>query len=348
MWKKLAGELLDRYILVVDGIIIVLLAAFVAAAVDQVISVRIDNIVMKFKAGKGDKTTQGKTRPAKPLNKVRPYTFMKVDGKAILARNFFDSITGPLDEDQEEFTMEDFMQDEPAYEGTALPPKCSMGQVAVVGLFASDDPDWSFAAVEMNKNTEILSIGDGFQGHVVNDISWKYLFLSPLGSTKSCYLDIWKEELEGVGSAPPSPIAGRISEKAAQNEPGEDPKKDRMNLQKMMNKSIDSVSDTEKNIDRQLIDYFMENKQMLMQSGRILPNIVNDEISGFKVYGIRKTSLWGKIGIQNGDIINSVNGISFTGPEAAWQAWSKLSGSEHLTVNISRRGQDMNLDLNIQ
>ena len=343
MWKKLAGELFDRYILVVDGIIILLLAAFIAAAVDQYISVRIDNIVMKFKAGKEDKT-----KHTKHSKKVRPYTFKKVNGKTILARNFFDSITGPLDEDQEEFTMEDFMHGDVAEDGTVLPPKCSMGQAAVVGLFASDDPDWSFAAVEMNKKTEVLSIGDSFQGHIVNDISWKYLFLQPLGSTKSCYLDIWKEELVGAGKSPPSPIAAKISGKAAKHEPGKDPKKDRMNLQKMMNKSIESVSDTEKNIDRGLLDYLMENKQMLMQSGRILPNIVNDEISGFKVYGIRKTSLWGKIGVQNGDVVNSVNGISFTGPEAAWQAFSKLSSTDHLTVNITRRGKNMNLDINIQ
>ena len=348
MWKKLAGELFDRYILIVDGVIIVLLAAFVAAAVDQHLSARIDTIVMKFKAEKGDKSSDGKTMPAKPMKKVRPFTFKKVDGKAILARNFFDSITGPLDEDQEEFTMEDFMGEEVAEDGSVLPPKCSMGQVAVVGLFASNDPDWSFAAVEMNNNTEVLSIGDSFQGHMVNDISWKYLFLKPLGSTKSCYLDIWKEEIEGAGTASTSPISARISEKAAKHEPGQDPKNDRMNLQKMMNKSISSVSDTEKNIDRGLVDYLMENKQLLMQSGRILPNIVNDAISGFKVYGIRKTSLWGKIGVQNGDIVNSVNGISFTGPESAWQAFSKLSGTDHLTVNISRRGSEMNLDLNIQ
>ena len=42
MWRKIASELFSRYVFMVDILIIVIFAGFIAAAVDQVLSSRID------------------------------------------------------------------------------------------------------------------------------------------------------------------------------------------------------------------------------------------------------------------------------------------------------------------
>ena len=344
MWRKILDELFTRYIFIIDLVIIIMLAAFLAAAIDQSISGRIDGAISKYRELTSSTTTKSKLIYGKGKKLTSVSTFKAVDGKAILSRNFFDSETGPLDE--QELELQDFMSQD-AYAPTAedmssMPPRCS-APISIVGLFAADDPDWAFAAVEASNQTQILQIGDTIQNFRVNDITWKYLFLGQSGSSTSCYLDIWQDEL----AVKPAQLSGKVL--AGKTPPS--PKnafEEKKEFQGLLNSSISDVSETEKNIDKQLVDYLLNNKQMLMQSGRILPNIENEEINGFKVYGIRKTSLWGKLGVQNGDVIKSVNGIEFTGPDSAMQAFGNLSGSDHLTVNIMRRGQEMNLDINIK
>lgn len=343
MWRKIADEIFSRYIFVIDLIIIIVFAAFLAAAIDQSISGRIDGVILKYREAESSLSTKKVKKYRKYKMPSKGSDFEIVNGKAILARNFFDSVTGPLDE--QEYVMEDFSQDDfygqTADDMSSFPPRCSV-QIKVVGLFASDDPDWAFAAVEANNKTQVVHVGETIQDHKVNDISWKYLFLGQGGSSTSCYLDIWQEEIPGVKKAP---AAGKVSAGPPKAENIFEKKK---TFQHLLNSSISDVSPTEKNIDRELVDYIMQNKQMLMQSGRVLPNIENEEINGFKVYGIRKTSLWGKLGVLNGDIIKSVNGVAFTGPDSVLQAFGSLQDSDHLIFNVTRRGKGVNLDFNIK
>jgi type II secretion system protein C len=344
MWRKIFDELFTRYIFIIDLFIIVILAAFLAAAIDQSISGRIDGAVSRYRELSSSAPLKSKLIYGKGKQLKTQTTFKTVDGKAILSRNFFDSETGPLDE--QALGLQDFMSQDAyapsAEDMSSMPPRCS-APITIVGLFAADDPDWAFAAVQSNNETQILQIGDTIQSFMVNDISWKYLFLGQSGSSTSCYLDIWQDEVP-VKTAKPSGqvLAGNTPP------PPKNAFEEKKEFQGLLNSSISDVSETEKNIDKQLVDYLLENKQMLMQSGRILPNIENEEINGFKVYGIRKTSLWGKLGVQNGDVIKSVNGIAFTGPDSALEAFGNLQNSDHLTVNVTRRGQDMNLDINIK
>jgi general secretion pathway protein C len=344
MWRKIADLIFSRYIFIIDLLILLILAAFVAGAVDQVVSGMIDGAILKAK-GVGTKTAKGTsimTSKVKAANAAA--SFQPADGTAILSRNFFDSETGPLDDSATSLgdVTGPEVYGETAEDLTALPPRCS-APFTIVGLFAANDPAWAFAAVQINDKTQIVRVGETLQSFKVNDITWKYLFLGQAGGATTCYLDIWGDEIAGVKASPAAMAAAGKFEP-----PPPTSFEDKKNFQSLLNSSIQDVSPTEKNIDKSLIDYLLENKQMMMQSGRVLPNIENEEINGFKVYGIRKTSLWGMLGVQNGDVIKSVNGTSFTGPDSALEAFGKLQGSDHLLVTINRRGSEMNLDFNIK
>jgi len=344
MWRKIADLLFSRYIFVIDLLILLILAAFVAAAVDQVVSGMIDGAILKAK-GLGTKTAKSTSfMTTKTKAAHAGASFQPADGTAILSRNFFDSETGPLDDSGTSLidVTGPEVFGETAADLTALPPRCT-APFTIVGLFAASDPAWAFAAVQINEKTQIVRVGETLQSFKVNDITWKYLFLGQAGGATTCYLDIWGDEIAG-GKVSPAAMgaAGKFEP------PPPTSFEDKKNFQSLLNSSIQDVSPTEKNIDKSLIDYLLENKQMMMQSGRVLPNIENEEINGFKVYGIRKTSLWGMLGVQNGDVIKSVNGLAFTGPDSALEAFGKLQGSDHLLVTINRRGSEMNLDLNIK
>jgi len=345
MWRKVLSEIFTRYIFIFDILIIAIFAAFIAGAVNQIVAFKVDSFISKLVEKKTSSKSINSRVSSLYSKDSGENEFIPVDGKTILARNFFDSQAGPLDIDENERLKQNIgLQNSEIESPSAVINKCNL-QLKVVGLFASDDPEWSFAAVDSGGKTQILKIGDSIQGHVLKDLSWKYAILDSQGTGSLCYLDIWQEEIQGGIKPPVTAIGGNLPPGRIGPPP---PSTDRTDFETLMQNSITDVSETEKNIDRSLIDYVLQNKGSLMQSGRVLPNIENEEVKGFKVFGIRKTSLWGKLGIQNGDIINSVNGIEFKGPESAMDAFDKLQNAGHITVNITRRGKSMNLDYNIK
>ena len=343
--KLLTENLFDEYIWVIDGLIVIVFAAFVAAGINQVISSRIDVFVQDFKQKDAARKITGKTKRVKhDLKKTAE--FRPVDDKTILKRNFFDSVTGPLDDSGS--NLADLLDTGPLdntveVEEEYPPPKCELGQkgVSVVGLFSSKDPDWSFASVKEGKKTQILSIGDTIKSYEVDDITWRYLFLEEQQSASLCYIDIWEEEEKGRSHKGPR------GKKSASHKSKKPVKKE--SLASMMKKYIKDVSKNEKDVDRRLLDYVVNNQHEIMKSGgKIIPKINHGKIEGFRVFQRRKSSLWGKLGIQNGDTIKSINGMSMTGPAAAMDAFKNLKSSDHFSVNLERRGKNVNIDLNIR
>jgi general secretion pathway protein C len=271
-----------------------------------------------------------------------------VDGTDILRRNLFDSITGPLD------GMPDITADllEPPVEQTpdpeaegVIPPRCEARLRLQACYSAPNHPDYSFAALSVDNEEKLVHVGDTVEDLRVAEITWRYVYMQEQGGS-TCYVDLWNEDLGGEGappsmtSAPKTPAQKKAMGAKTASSPAQ--------FQGLLNKSIKDVSPTEKDVDRSLIDYLVQNKQMLMQSGRVLPNVEGDEINGFKVYGIRKTSLWGKLGIHNGDVVLSVNELSMDGPDKAYEAFAGLSGTDTMDVKVLRHGKPMTFTYNIK
>ena len=69
---------------------------------------------------------------------------------------------------------------------------------------------------------------------------------------------------------------------------------------------------------------------------------------GVKLYGIRRGSLLSRLGLQNGDLLRTINGFDMSSPDKALEAYTKLRTASNLTVAIERRGQSMTLDYEIR
>lgn len=101
-------------------------------------------------------------------------------------------------------------------------------------------------------------------------------------------------------------------------------------------------------IKRTLIDKLLANTAMLASSARFVPSIKDGKPNGFKLYAIRPQSIFGRIGLQNGDTIKSINGSEMTTPDAALALYTKLRNASHLSVSVDRRGETVALDYSIQ
>ena len=59
-------------------------------------------------------------------------------------------------------------------------------------------------------------------------------------------------------------------------------------------------------------------------------------------------TLLGTLGMENGDRLEKINGFDMTSPEKALEAYARLRTANTLTVQVNRRGSNMNIDYNIQ
>jgi general secretion pathway protein C len=101
-------------------------------------------------------------------------------------------------------------------------------------------------------------------------------------------------------------------------------------------------------VDRSLVEKLLSNTTMLATSARFVPSIKDGKPNGFKLYAIRPQSIFGKIGLQNGDTIKAINGSEMTTPDAALALYTKLRSASHLSVQVERRGQTVTLDYSIR
>jgi general secretion pathway protein C len=101
-------------------------------------------------------------------------------------------------------------------------------------------------------------------------------------------------------------------------------------------------------IDRPLIDKLLANTTMLATSARFVPSIKDGRPNGFKLYAIRPSSVFGKIGLQNGDTVKAINGLEMSTPDQALGVYTKVRTASHLTVQVERRGETVTLDYSIR
>ncbi|MBI4703670.1 MAG: general secretion pathway protein GspC [Deltaproteobacteria bacterium] len=252
----------------------------------------------------------------------------------ILARNPFDSVTGPLTEKPEEAPK---IAPEAAPAGNPLDdPSCELGG-RVLLISASDDPEWSFAAFEGEGGKPILRRrGDEVRGHVVQYLAWDRVWMTKDASR--CQLKVG--EVAKPGAAAARPVSSPI----------DDPGRRRFGRQipPELAAKIHKVSDTEFNVERSVVDEILENQAQLMRTARIVPEKEGDKVVGIRLFGIRDETLLGTLGFQNGDRLQSINGFEITDPQKALEAYGRLRTADHLTVSVVRKGKPMNIDFNIQ
>jgi general secretion pathway protein C len=111
---------------------------------------------------------------------------------------------------------------------------------------------------------------------------------------------------------------------------------------------VRKVSDTEFQIDRAVVDSILEHQVDLMRAVRIVPEQKDGKFVGIRLLGIRPQTLLGKLGLQNGDRLETINGFEMASPERALEAYARLRSAESLSVKVSRGGNPVTINLKIQ
>jgi general secretion pathway protein C len=108
------------------------------------------------------------------------------------------------------------------------------------------------------------------------------------------------------------------------------------------------TGETSYEIPRGTLEATLGNANLLSRSARIVPEVRDGKGAGLRLYRVRPEGPLGVVGMQNGDVITSINGLELTSPEQALAAYAQLRAASHLSVGLERNGRKVTLDYAIR
>ena len=111
---------------------------------------------------------------------------------------------------------------------------------------------------------------------------------------------------------------------------------------------IQQTAENEFTVPKTEVDSALENMSQLFTQIRAVPHFEGGQSIGFRLFAIRRGSLFDRIGLKNGDIIRSINGNEMTDPSKAMGLLQELRDSNNLDVEITRNQQPQKLTYSIQ
>ena len=119
-----------------------------------------------------------------------------------------------------------------------------------------------------------------------------------------------------------------------------------------MSAAIDSgikkIDDTTFEVDRSLVDKLLANPLAASKGARVTPSIKNGKPNGIKLYAIRPSSIYSKLGLSNGDTIHSINGFELDSLDKGLEVYQKVKDASGLQVSVTRRGKPVTLNYSIK
>ena len=188
-------------------------------------------------------------------------------------------------------------------------------RLKLLGTLVAHDSQWSLASVEDSDSKRIRSLmtGDELLGARVVAIERERILFAVDGREE--YL-----RAEKAGATPPLPTLANTASHSA---------------------GIRTVRENTYEVPRGTIDHALGNLDGVLSQARVVPAFRDGKPQGFKLFSVKKGSLYEQLGIQTGDVLQRINGLTLDTPEKALEAFSVLRGAPHIELDIERAGQPL-------
>ncbi len=101
-------------------------------------------------------------------------------------------------------------------------------------------------------------------------------------------------------------------------------------------------------VDQREVTAGTENVNQLLTQARALPYMEQGKTVGFRISEIVPGSLYEKIGLQNGDVIQKVNSQDVDDPAKFFQMYQNLKEERNVSIDLIRGGQRQTLNYEIR
>lgn len=303
--------LLRKYLSLVDLAVVALCAIFAARATATAIE-----------AGFVSGIPSAKHAPKPPASPSATTVYSK-QVEEILNRNIFCSTCPPI-------------LGQPEAPGVPVVPplqRTSLPLKLLAVMYAPTDPRWSMAIIRDNDDKSVgpFGVGSHIRDATVDQIEETRAYLD-FGGGRREFLEL----LDQPATAAAAPAA------AAPPSGPKDP------LAEALDKGIKKTGPNSYEVQHATLDALLGNMGALSKAARIVPEMKDGRSAGFRLLSIKPDGPFGKIGLQNGDVISAINGLEMTSPDKALEVYTKLKTANHLSVGLERNGQKITEDYNIR
>jgi general secretion pathway protein C len=254
---------------------------------------------------------QTSTAPQRPMQT----TF--TDYQIITTRNIFDANpppTNPLTPEQEPPPV-------------APPVQATQLQLKLIGTVAGANNQYFAIIEDLSKrgSQAVYHLGDMVQNAVVAEIQRMCVLLDKGGQYESlCFQQDETGPLSGQNA--PTPVAAPTGDESG----------------------IMRIDAATWRLNRDMVLEQFANFGNLSAQARGMPYIVQGQPRGFRLMSLVPGSMLQKIGLQAGDVIQKVNGLSINSPAEALQAFQQLQNQATVRLELLRRNRSTTLTYEMQ
>jgi general secretion pathway protein C len=209
--------------------------------------------------------------------------------------------------------------------GTVQPGPASLRLLGTGG-----DVENPYAVVEDTKERrqDVVRLGDSLAGAEVVAIGWRRIILRRGAEEEMLIVPA------DLGIVPAAATATRAVAAPAAAGPSDG--------------AIKELGEDRFLVARAEVEHQLQNLSQVFTQMRAVPNLKEGKTDGFRVFAIRRDSIFDRIGLENNDVVQRINGVELTDPARAMGLLQELQGESRLTVDVLRGGAPRTLSYEIR
>ncbi|WP_324291546.1 type II secretion system protein GspC [Corallococcus sp. BB11-1] len=199
----------------------------------------------------------------------------------------------------------------------------------LLGTLVAQDPRWSMASIQELSGSvaRSLMVSDALPGARVFAIERERILLVVDGRLE--YID--GASLPGATPTPVNIHAGAAT-------PGSS----------TLGKGIRATGEHSLVIPREDVTEALTHLNELAMEARVVPAFKEGRPVGFKLFSIKDGSLYSRLGMRNGDVLQRINGLNLDGPDKALEAFTRLRDARRIELQIERGGAPVQKTFDVQ
>ena len=251
------------------------------------------------------------------------------DYDVIVERDIFDS--SETQSSQAETTA----TDEGAYVpgGEAVKTSLSIKVMAVMVIGEGKDKRSSTTVDSGSGNVDVYGVGDEKTfSPGVKLVQVKPDRIEFIRSGRLEYAELMQDTGETI-FGPPKPIGTTVAAKTTAPAPAGD--------------AISKVAEGKFVIDQKEIDNAITNMDKLFTEIRAVPNFQDGKVSGMKILSVKPGSVFAKLGLKRGDILNRINGVELD-VRKGFEIFAQMKDQKNLSLDLVRGGANQTVEYEIR
>ncbi|MDR2099770.1 MAG: PDZ domain-containing protein [Campylobacteraceae bacterium] len=195
-----------------------------------------------------------------------------------------------------------------------------ISSLKLLAVYKEEGGKSAFAIIGDGSSSEILKTADRYKQYVVGEIKQNGVFL------KENDKDYWLALTESTTISPAAPIVN--------NRPGS-------NVKQNSDEAYINI------VKRSDIDQFLANPDTVFKNIGFKEVMKDGKLEGFRVLSVNRNSIFAKIGLRSGDIIQSFNGIRLDNYSSVLDIYSNAKSYSKVKLEVMRNNEKKEFEYEI-